>query len=100
MNLLESYKTQIQKLCEKHKVKNLYSFGSVNTTKFGKDSDIDLAVDFDTKDPLEYTDHYFDLKFELEKLLKHSIDLLESKAIRNAILKKNIDRSKVLLYGR
>jgi predicted nucleotidyltransferase len=99
MGLLETYKEQIQRLCENHKVRTLYSFGSVNTTRFSKDSDVDLMVDFATNDPFEYTDNYFDLKFELEKILKRPIDLLESKAIKNPFLRENIDKSKILIYG-
>lgn len=99
MGPLETYKDQIQKLCANHQVRTLYSFGSVNTTRFSKDSDVDFMVDFETNDPLEYTDNYFDLKFELEKMLKRPIDLLESKAIKNPFLRENIDKSKILVYG-
>ena len=99
MGLLETYKDQIQKLCENHRVKTLYSFGSVNTPKFSTTSDVDLMVDFAINDPIEYTDNYFELKFELEKILNRSIDLLENKAIKNPFLRENIDRSKVLIYG-
>lgn len=99
MGLLETYKDQIQKLCRNHKVRTLYSFGSANTTKFSADSDVDLMVDFETNDPFEYTDNYFNLKFELEKILNRSIDLLESKAIKNPFLRENIDKSKILIYG-
>ncbi len=99
MGLIETYKEQIYKLCKIHKVKSLYSFGSVNTTRFTKESDVDLMVDFDTNDPIEYTDRYFDLKFELERILNRSIDLLESKAVKNPFLRANIDKSKILIYG-
>ena len=98
MGLLETYKDQIQRLCENHKVRTLYFFGSVNTTRFNKDSDVDLMVDFETNDPFEYTDNYFDLKFELERILNRSIDLLESKTLKNPFLKENIDKSKILIY--
>lgn len=98
--MIETYKAQITKLCEKYGVKSLYAFGSVNTQQFTSESDIDLVVDLNSSDPLEYTDNYFDLKFALEKLLNRQIDLLENKAIRNPFLKKNIDDSKVLVYGR
>ncbi|HET6992777.1 MAG TPA: nucleotidyltransferase domain-containing protein [Bacteroidia bacterium] len=98
--MLESNKDQITKLCEKYGVKSLYSFGSVNTKTFTENSDIDLVVELKSTDPLEYTDNYFDLKFALEKLLQRHIDLLENKSIRNPFLKKNIDNSKVLVYGR
>jgi uncharacterized protein len=99
MGLLETYKDQIQRLCKNHKVKTLYSFGSVNTSKFTTDSDVDLMVDFAINDPIEYTENYFDLKFELERILNRSIDLLENKAIKNPFLRESIDKSKVLIYG-
>lgn len=98
MGLLETYKDQIFELCENHKVKSLYSFGSVNKSSFTKESDVDLMVDFNTSDPLEYTDNYFDLKFALERILSRSIDLLENKAIKNPFLRASIDQSKVLIY--
>jgi predicted nucleotidyltransferase len=100
MGMIDAYKIQITKLCEKYGVKSLYAFGSINTEKFTPESDIDLIVDLNSSDPLEYTDNYFDLKFALEKLLNRHIDLLENKAIKNPFLKKNIDDSKVLVYGR
>ena len=99
MEPIETYKDQIQRLCKNHKVKTLYSFGSVNTTRFSEESDVDLMVDFETNDPIEYTDNYFDLKFELERILNRSIDLLEDKAIKNPFLRETIDKSKVLIYG-
>ncbi|HOX83596.1 MAG TPA: nucleotidyltransferase domain-containing protein [Chryseolinea sp.] len=99
MGLIETYKDQILRLCINHKVKTLYSFGSVNTTRFSNESDVDLMVDFETNDPIEYTDNYFDLKFELERILNRSIDLLENRAIKNPLLRENIDKSKVLIYG-
>ena len=99
MGLIETYKDQIQRLCKNHKVKTLYSFGSVNTTRFSNESDVDLMVDFEISDPIEYADNYFDLKFELERILNRSIDLLENKAIKNPFLRENIDKSKVLIYG-
>lgn len=98
MGLIEAYKNQIKRLCEIHKVRSLYAFGSVNTSKFTNESDVDLLVDFKIDDPLEYTDNYFDLKFELEKILNRQIDLLESKSIRNPFLKESIDKTKVLVY--
>ena len=99
MGLIETYKEQILLLCENYKVKSLYSFGSVNSKQFTLNSDVDLMVDFNTTDPLEYTENYFELKFALEKILNRSIDLLENKAIKNPFLRESIDNSKVLIYG-
>lgn len=94
-----TYKDAIRNLCEKYGVVALYSFGSVNTSRFSEKSDIDFIVELNTDDPIEYTDKYFNLKFELENLLNRTIDLLETTAIKNPYLKKNIDSSKVLIYG-
>lgn len=99
MGLVENYKDQVQRLCKTNKVKSLYSFGSVNSARFNEESDIDLLVDFETSDPFEYTDNYFNLKFELEKIFNRSIDLLENKSTKNPFLRESIDKSKVLIYG-
>ena len=57
--LLESYIEQINRLCENHKVKQLYAFGSVLEKRFSETSDIDLLVDFQSSDPIDYAENYF-----------------------------------------
>ncbi|MCW3787791.1 nucleotidyltransferase family protein [Plebeiibacterium sediminum] len=99
MKLLNQYTEQIKRLCELNKVKTLFAFGSITTDDFRPDSDIDLIVDIEDSDPISYSDKYFNLKFQLEDILKRHIDLLEKKAIRNRFLKKEIDQTKVLIYG-
>jgi predicted nucleotidyltransferase len=96
---LERYISEIRNLCQKSKVKNLYVFGSVLTDNFTDKSDIDLIVDIESTDPLDYADNYFNLKFALEELLNRQIDLLENKAIKNPYLLENINNSKTLLYA-
>ena len=100
MMILNQHISQIIKLCELNTVNSLFAFGSVTTDKFSSDSDIDLVVDINDSDPISYTDKYFNLKFQLEKLLQREIDLLEEKAIRNKFLKSEINRTKVLIYGK
>ena len=96
---LERYIGEIRLLCQKNRVKSLYVFGSVLTDRFNDKSDIDLIVDIDSIDPLEYSDFYFNLKFALEDLFKREIDLLESRALKNPYLIDNINQSKTLLYA-
>lgn len=100
MNVLILHLEQIKKLCELHKVKKLFAFGSVTIDKFRHDSDIDLLVEIDDSDPISYSDKYFNLKFRLESILKREIDLFEQKAIRNKFLSKEIDQTKVQIYGK
>lgn len=100
MKELKDHIEQINLLCNTHDVKTLFAFGSVVSGKLKPESDIDLIVDIDSKDPINYADNYFALKFELEDILKRPIDLLEAKALKNPFLKKQIDNTKVLVYGR
>lgn len=99
MKEISKHIDQIKRLCSLYKVKALFAFGSVTTDKFRPDSDIDFVVDIDEKDPLSYSDSYFNFKFQLEQLLQRQIDLLEQKAIRNPYLKEQIEKTKVLIYG-
>ena len=96
---IDDYKNVITQLCAQNKVKSLYVFGSALTNRFSSDSDIDLIVDIDSANPLEYADCYFNLKFALQDLLNRPIDLLENKAIRNKYLRREIDNSKQLIYA-
>ncbi len=100
MNYLTDHINQIKQLCDKHNVKSLFAFGSITTEAFTPQSDIDLLIDIDSSDPIDYTDNYFAVKFQLEKILKRQIDLLEQKSLRNPYLKKQINQTKVRVYGR
>lgn len=99
MNIIEKHIGDIRKLCTAHKVKELYAFGSVLTTDFNKESDIDLVVDFDSIDVSLYADNYYNLKFSLQKILNRSIDLLEEKAIKNPYFKQSLHQQRQLIYG-
>ena len=98
-NLIENYSKDITELCITHKVKSLYAFGSVLTEKFNNESDIDLIVDFQQLDVLDYGDNYYNLKFSLESILNRNIDLLEQKAIKNPYFLQTINKNKKLIYG-
>jgi predicted nucleotidyltransferase len=82
MKEINQHIDQIKKLCDTNKVKSLFVFGSIVKDKLRPESDIDFVVDIDDQDPLSYSDKYFDLKFNLEKIFKRRIDLLELKAIK------------------
>lgn len=99
MNFLINYNDKIYKLCEQHKVKTLYAFGSVLTEKFNNQSDIDFIVDFKNIPLEEYADNYFDFKFSLQDTLKREIDLLEETAIKNPFFRQVVSTQKRLIYG-
>lgn len=100
MKELKKHIDQITKVCDSNNVGSLFAFGSVTTDQFKPESDIDLLVKINEDNPLSYSDSYFNLKFQLEKLFKRDVDLLEEKTIKNPYLKKEIDNTKVLIYGK
>lgn len=72
-------------------------FGSVLTDKFTDSSDIDMLIQFNQVELLEYFDNYMDLKEKLEQLFLRPIDLVENQAIRNPIFRKVIEKEKQLV---
>ena len=95
---LDRYINEINSLCDKHKVKHLFVFGSVLTEKFTDQSDIDFIADIQLVDPIEYAENYFEFKFQLEDLLNRPIDLLEERGVKNSYLRKRIDKTKKVIY--
>ena len=99
MNTQLLFTPEIKKLCKTHKVKSLYAFGSVLTDNFGKESDIDLIVDFSNMDVEDYADNYFNFKFSLQDLLKRPIYMLEEKAIKTPYFRQSINQQRKIVYG-
>jgi predicted nucleotidyltransferase len=86
-------------LCQNHKVKSLYVFGSSITEKFNEStSDIDLLVEVDEDDPIERGEKLMSLWDKLEEFFNRKVDLLTDSSIKNPILRSNIDKSKILIY--
>jgi predicted nucleotidyltransferase len=99
MNIIEQNSEQIQKLCSKHKVDQMFVFGSVITKDFNENSDVDFLVKFGKIDLYEYFENLLNLKENLEKILLRKVDILEMQALKNPYLKKSIDNNKLLIYG-
>ncbi len=101
MKLIEINMRHILELCKLYKVKSLYVFGSILTSRFNTDSDIDLLVNFNKENiPLsEYADNYFDFQFALEDLFKRRVDLVCDDAIKNPYFRQEVDSKKQLIYG-
>ena len=82
--------TKNQNDIQKYGVKRIGLFGSFLTNKQKSDSDIDILVEF--KKGEKTFDNYMDLKFYLENLFKHDVDLVVKEALK-VQLKSNILRS-------
>ena len=100
MKIIQEHIDDLKKLCEQYHVTELYVFGSMAFERYTDESDIDFLVRFSGVEPLEYFDNYMDFKTDLKTLFSREIDLVEVQSIRNPILKRSIDRNKIILYGR
>ncbi|MBN1767821.1 MAG: hypothetical protein JW842_04860 [Prolixibacteraceae bacterium] len=80
-------------------MESLYAIGTVLTDRFNEKSNIDLVVNIDSSDPIEYADNYFNYRFALQDLFERLIDLLENKAIKNQFIRNNIDSSKDVIHS-
>lgn len=101
MKLIEMNMDRIIALCRKYKVAKLWVFGSILTPRFNDDSDVDFSVSFD-KSRIElpdYADNYFDLVDELASLFRRNIDLVCDDSVENPYFRKELDNTKVLIYG-
>lgn len=102
MNLQESIKYKMadfSSLCETHNVKTLYAFGSSITDQFNeKSSDIDLLIEIDNDDPIERGENLMNIWDKFEQFFQRKVDLLTNTSIKNPVLRKSIDSTKILIY--
>ncbi len=99
MKIIRKHQNELFKTCDTHNVNELYVFGSVLRDDFNTESDLDFIVSIFSKDPIEYAENYFGLKFDLERIFDRKIDLLEERAMENQTLKSIIDQSKRIVYA-
>ena len=99
-SIIQGQLGKIRALCKQHKVKSLYSFGSVNTPEFTDESDIDLLIDFEAGISVEdYTDNYFSLREKFAQLFKRDVDLVTRRSLSNPFFIREVEQSKHLIYG-
>jgi len=101
MRLIELNMQHIITLCREYKVKALYAFGSILTSRFNEESDVDLAVSFDKENIKleEYADNFFSLQYALEAIFGRKVDLVCYDAITNPVFRRELDETKYKLYG-
>jgi len=98
----------MQEICQKHQVISLYLFGSTaNPEKFNDQSDIDFVYEIDTQAFEQNTNLNYDDVDNLEGLglclstsLNKKVDMIPYRNIHNRIFKKEVDETRVLIYGR
>ncbi len=99
--LIEAHRPEIAEICQRFHVQRLDVFGSAaRVTDFDPArSDVDLLVTYDPAVPAPDMTQYFDLSEQLSVLFGYKVDLVMSEAVRNPIVRADIDRWKQPLYA-
>ena len=63
------------------------------------ESDVDLLVEFGSRDPYALADDYFDMLDELRAVLGQPVDLVMVGAIKNPYILADIEQSKQPVYA-
>ena len=100
--ILEAILPEVTALCVKHKVKQLWVFGSVLGSQFRLDSDVDFLYEMDDENisEAESYDCFWGFYDSLQELLGRPIDLTWYSGIKNPYFKEEVDESKLLIYGK
>ncbi|HEY0652154.1 MAG TPA: nucleotidyltransferase domain-containing protein [Chryseosolibacter sp.] len=99
INTIRSKPQAFISLCRKHRVDKVFGFGSAIREDFDKHtSDIDIVVELDIKDPVQYGDTLLKLWDDLENYFGRKVDLLTDASIRNPYLRKSVNQTKKLVY--
>jgi len=100
MQLQQKLNTEeLEKICKKYNVKELYLFGSAATGSLSENSDLDFLVEFDRQSYEGAFDQFMEFKNELERIFDRKVDLYHQKKFRNPVFQQEVDRTKELLYA-
>jgi len=99
---IKKYEKRLADLCNNNlAVNKLYFFGSALSSRFNEDtSDIDILVEVAELPPEERGENLIILWDNLELLFNRKVDLLTENSLRNPFFKKEIERTKKLIYDR
>jgi len=97
---IEKIKPEIDRICRRLPVKRLGLFGSALSRDFSQASDVDVLVIFDSGENLDLFDKYFELKEQLQEIFEREVDLVVDKKFKNPVLRKSIDRTRIVIYER
>ena len=96
---LSTNRPAIVDLCRAHHVTRLAVFGSATSSRFDPErSDVDLLVEFDSRQRTKRFEDYFGLKEGLEALLGRSVELVTPDALANPFFAASVADSEAELY--
>ena len=99
--LIQEKRADIAALCWRYRIRHLEIFGSAAR---GDDfnpasSDADFLVELEPQSDLTPLEEFFGFQADLSRLLERSVDLVEARAVRNAYVLANINRTREVVYA-
>jgi predicted nucleotidyltransferase len=89
---------ELESLCQRWQILELWVFGSAARNEMRPDSDVDLMVAFANGDPWSLWD-FPALQDELAEVFGRQVDLMEKGPIRNPYRRRSIEQDLTLLYA-
>lgn len=99
IDLIKDNKNALMRLCQRYDIQSMYVFGSASTEQFHQSSDVDILISFKEISIEKYTDNYFFLHEELERLFDRKVDLITERSLSNPYFIKGVEETKQLLYA-
>ncbi len=98
--LVERQLAAVRDVCRRLNVRRLDLFGSAVSGDFdAATSDLDFVVSLEESSPAEYTESYFALAHELERLFGRRVDLVTERSVRNPYFRQVIESTRQPLYA-
>jgi hypothetical protein len=95
---LEIPREQIASFCRKWKIREFSLFGSILRADFRSDSDVDVLVLLEEGAPWDLFD-WVDMIDELKTLFGRHVDLVEQTAIENPFRRRQIFKTRQVIYA-
>jgi uncharacterized protein len=89
---------KIAEFCKRWSITEFSVFGSALREDFGPESDVDVLVSIDPKAHIGLFE-LIDMQFELEKMFKRPVDLVEKEGLRNPYRRREILRTAQVVYA-
>jgi predicted nucleotidyltransferase len=101
ISLVKNKRDQLADLCHRYGVQRLELFGSATSDAFDPNrSDLDFLVEFLPHQQLgPWLRHYFEFQAELASLFERSVDVVMASAVENVHFRRELDRTRALLYA-
>jgi len=89
---------RIREFCRKWRIREFSLFGSVLRDDFRPESDVDVLVEFELDHPWSLYD-VVDMEDELKEVFGRDVDLVTKGGLKNPIRRREILRTRRVLYA-